>query len=148
MFGMSPPDPRPTSLGFVAIGRNEGERLRACLESLPRGHGRVVYVDSGSVDGSVDLARSVGAEVVELDMTKPFTAARARNAGIERLREIVHFHIEGHVTGAAVGSAAVTARSQATKQPRGRATAASGLPGSTLAIGPTARLRSMRSRGS
>ena len=71
--------------GLVAIGRNEGERLRVCLESsLPRAR-HVVYVDSGSTDGSVALARSLGATVVELDTTVPFTAAWARNAGFERL---------------------------------------------------------------
>jgi GT2 family glycosyltransferase len=75
-------------LGIVAIGRNEGERLRHCLESVV-GPGRaVVYVDSGSSDGSVGLARSLGAEVVELDLSVPFTAARARNAGFERLERV------------------------------------------------------------
>jgi glycosyltransferase involved in cell wall biosynthesis len=44
-----------------------------------------VYVDSGSDDGSPELARSLGFDVVELDLSIPFTAARARNAGIERL---------------------------------------------------------------
>ena len=29
-----------------------------------------------------------GADVIELDMSVPFTAARARNAGFRRLREI------------------------------------------------------------
>ena len=48
----------------------------------------VVYVDSGSSDGSVGLARSMGAEVVELDLSLPFTAARARNAGFERLQQV------------------------------------------------------------
>jgi GT2 family glycosyltransferase len=76
-------------VGVVAIGRNEGERLRRCLASLDRfGDGLArVYVDSGSNDGSVDLARSMGVEVVELDMTRPFSAARARNAGFARLKE-------------------------------------------------------------
>ncbi|HEX2678236.1 MAG TPA: glycosyltransferase [Polyangiales bacterium] len=74
-------------VGVVAIGRNEGERLRRCFASLPRGLGGVVYVDSGSSDGSVPLARERGYEVVELDMSRPFTAARARNAGFERLME-------------------------------------------------------------
>lgn len=46
---------------------------------------RVVYVDSGSTDGSVAFARSLGVEVVELDTSVPFTAARARNEGIARL---------------------------------------------------------------
>lgn len=73
-------------VGIVAIGRNEGERLKRCLRSIPEGVADVVYVDSGSTDGSVDFARSVGAEVVELDMSIPFTAARSRNAGVERLR--------------------------------------------------------------
>ncbi|GAA3981811.1 hypothetical protein GCM10022279_01770 [Comamonas faecalis] len=80
------------SLGLVVIGRNEGERLRVCLQSALGGcqaasAGRtVVYVDSGSTDGSVALARSLGARVVALDMAQPFTAARARNAGLEALR--------------------------------------------------------------
>ncbi len=77
-----------SDLGVVAIGRNEGERLRGCLLSLAGRGIPFVYVDSGSSDGSVDLARSMGSEVVELDMTRPFSAARARNAGYERLKEI------------------------------------------------------------
>jgi len=75
-------------IGVVAIGRNEGERLRRCLLSLAGQGVASVYVDSGSTDGSVDLARSMGVEVVGLDMGRPFSAARARNAGYERLKEI------------------------------------------------------------
>jgi GT2 family glycosyltransferase len=70
----------------VTIGRNEGERLRSCLDGLPEGQ-RAVYVDSASTDGSVALARARGVDVVELDLSIPFTAARARNAGLRRLRE-------------------------------------------------------------
>lgn len=72
------------SYGVVAIGRNEGERLKVCLRSL-QSASRVVYVDSGSTDGSASFARSVGATVVELDSGLPFTAARARNAGFKCL---------------------------------------------------------------
>ena len=75
-------------MGVVAIGRNEGERLRKCFDSIPAGIGRVVYVDSGSTDASVELARSRGHTVVDLDMSRPFTAARARNAGFLRLNEL------------------------------------------------------------
>ncbi len=75
-------------IGVVVIGRNEGDRLRECLESLSSSRPRVVYVDSGSTDGSVDLARRMGAEVVALDILLPFTAARARNEGFERLMEL------------------------------------------------------------
>ncbi len=73
------------SIGIVVIGRNEGERLTACLRSIANQDHPIVYVDSGSTDGSAANARSFGAEVVELDMSIPFTAARARNAGFERL---------------------------------------------------------------
>lgn len=73
--------------GLVAIGRNEGERLRACLESVLNELEHIVYVDSGSTDGSVELAKSMGVCVVELDMSLNFTAARARNAGWRALLE-------------------------------------------------------------
>ena len=36
----------------------------------------MIYVDSGSTDKSLELARELRAEVVELDMSYPFTAAR------------------------------------------------------------------------
>lgn len=77
------------NVGVVAIGRNEGERLRTCLQSLVGRAAAIVYVDSGSSDGSVALARSLGAEVVQLDLSIPFTAARARNAGFARLRDVL-----------------------------------------------------------
>jgi GT2 family glycosyltransferase len=73
-------------LGVVVIGRNEGERLQRCLDSLSSVESVIVYVDSGSTDASVMMARARGVEVVELDMSEPFTAARARNAGFARLR--------------------------------------------------------------
>ena len=74
-----------TRLAAVVIGRNEGDRLLRCLDTLKGRAAPVVYVDSGSTDGSPDAARARGAEVVALDMTTPFTAARARNAGLARL---------------------------------------------------------------
>ena len=77
-----------TSFGVVAIGRNEGERLRKCLESLAAQAALVIYVDSGSNDDSIRIARSLGCEVVELGMRIPFTAARARNEGFRRLRDL------------------------------------------------------------
>jgi GT2 family glycosyltransferase len=83
------PPPASTSLiGVVAIGRNEGERLRRCLESVRNDAACVVYVDSGSSDGSVTLGRQLADSVVELDLKTPFTAARARNEGFRRLIEL------------------------------------------------------------
>ena len=80
------------AIGTVVIGRIEGERLRACLASVLPGIDAVVYVDSGSTDGSVDLARDMGAVVLPLDMAMPFTAARARNVGFRRLLSL-HPHV-------------------------------------------------------
>lgn len=64
----------------MVIGRNEGDRLKRCLRSLPN-PASVVYVDSGSSDGSVAFASALGVKVIPLDMSQGFTAARARNAG-------------------------------------------------------------------
>jgi glycosyltransferase involved in cell wall biosynthesis len=74
--------------GVVAIGRNEGERLVRCLTSIMRVSPNIVYVDSGSTDGSAVAAEEIGARVVALDLTQPFTAARARNEGFEVLRTL------------------------------------------------------------
>ncbi len=79
---------RTHEIGVVAIGRNEGDRLKRALRSLDARRERTVYVDSSSTDDSVSFARSIGVDVVELDTTIPFTAGRARNAGCDRLLEI------------------------------------------------------------
>lgn len=71
----------------MVIGRNEGDRLKRCLTSLIDRAPNIVYVDSGSTDQSVEMAQRLGVETVALDMSVPFTAARARNAGFERLLE-------------------------------------------------------------
>lgn len=73
-------------VGVVLIGRNEGVRLINCLNSIPKTVEHVVYVDSGSTDGSIAAAQAAGAQVIELDLNQPFTAARARNAGFSALR--------------------------------------------------------------
>ena len=77
-------------LGVVTIGRNEGERLKRCLQSLQAQPQQlpIVYVDSGSTDGSLEYARSIGVHTVELDMSIPFTGARARNAGFQYLLKL------------------------------------------------------------
>lgn len=76
-------------VGIVLIGRNEGDRLKNCVRSLPLENSQVVYVDSGSTDDSVEFCQSMGVEVVALDMSMPFTAARARNAGFQRLLQVL-----------------------------------------------------------
>ena len=77
-----------STVGLVVIGRNEGQRLHQCLLSVIKKVESIVYVDSGSTDGSIEMARSSGVEVVELDLSIPFTAARARNEGVTCLLQI------------------------------------------------------------
>jgi len=72
-------------LAAIVIGRNEGERLKCCLQSLAPEHVPTVYVDSNSTDGSQNLARSMGATVHALATDRPFTAARARAEGVAAL---------------------------------------------------------------
>lgn len=74
-------------IAAVAIGRNEGERLVRSLASFKGRVNRLVYVDSGSTDGSVEAARTAGAEIVELDPATLFTVSRARNAGFKQLTD-------------------------------------------------------------
>ena len=69
----------------MVIGRNEGERLRRCLQSVLAQAQAVVYIDSGSTDDSLATAAALGARADGLDMRLPFTAARARNEGARRL---------------------------------------------------------------
>ena len=74
------------SVGVVIIGRNEGDRLRVCLESVVENNIYVVYVDSGSTDNSIETAKSLGVDIIYMDTSIPFTAARARNAGYNHLK--------------------------------------------------------------
>ena len=84
-------------IGIVIIGRNEGKRLPLCFQSMGMLGCQKVYVDSGSIDESVAIAKAHGIDIVELDKSAPFSAARARNEGFERLLELnpalelVHF---------------------------------------------------------
>jgi len=73
------------SVGIVIIGRNEGNRLTACFDSLHSVEVSIAYVDSGSTDNSVSIAKQYTQHIVELDSDKPFSAARARNEGFAEL---------------------------------------------------------------
>lgn len=71
--------------GIVVIGRNEGVCLTRCLGGLVESGAPVVYVDSGSEDGSAMAARGLGVDVIELDDSVAYTAARGRNTGFKHL---------------------------------------------------------------
>ena len=68
----------------VVIGRNEGERLGPSLRSVQAAGLPVVYADSGSTDGSSVCAKELGVPVVDLDPSRPFSAGRGRNEGLEK----------------------------------------------------------------
>jgi GT2 family glycosyltransferase len=78
-----------SSIGIVLIGRNEGERLINCIGSINTERHPTVYVDSGSTDNSVNFCLDKGVAIVELDMSTPFTAARARNEGYKKLKALL-----------------------------------------------------------
>lgn len=75
-------------VGAVVIGRNEGERLILCLTSLGKQLNKIVYVDSGSTDNSLENAAMMDIEVINLNLNQPFTAARARNEGFRHLIQV------------------------------------------------------------
>ena len=75
----------PTLLSVVVIGRNEGERLSRCLQSVlnmrdPKGRIEIIYVDSNSQDDSIIRAEGLGAKVIVVKPERP-SAALGRNAG-------------------------------------------------------------------
>ncbi len=73
------------NIGIVIIGRNEGKRIKKCVRSVIDSGSTFIYVDSNSNDNSVEIVRSIGANILELDTNKPMSAARARNEGFKWL---------------------------------------------------------------
>ncbi|HMJ05693.1 MAG TPA: glycosyltransferase family 2 protein [Chthoniobacterales bacterium] len=69
-------------IGAVVIGRNEGGRLAPSLASVRAAGLPLVYADSGSADGSAQVAEALGIPTVELDPSRPFSAGRGRNEGL------------------------------------------------------------------
>lgn len=87
------------ALSVVIIGRNEGGRLARCLASVQATRGvdgavEVIYADSGSSDGSAQLAANAGARVIELETSSP-TAALGRNAGWRAARAEFVLFLDG-----------------------------------------------------
>ncbi len=76
-------------VSVVVIGLNEESRLRSCLESIVKSELKpeeIIYVDSGSTDRSVEIAKSVpGVRVFALDTNTP-SPGMGRNVGLSRCR--------------------------------------------------------------
>jgi glycosyltransferase involved in cell wall biosynthesis len=85
-------------LSIVVIGRNEGQRLASCLESIQQVRGvavnDVIYVDSNSSDGSPELAARYCATVIVVRPERP-AAAIGRNAGWRRAASDLILFLDG-----------------------------------------------------
>ncbi len=71
------------SLGLAMIVKNGAKTLRECLDSVAGVTNQVVIADTGSTDGSVQLARELGVEVFDCPWQDHF--AQARNAAVRAL---------------------------------------------------------------
>ena len=87
-------------ISFIVIGRNEGERLRRCLESIhivvredAISDWELIYVDSQSTDNSLQIAKDLGAETFLI--TGQCNAAIARNIGAQEAKGNILFFIDG-----------------------------------------------------
>lgn len=77
-------------VSFVVIGYNEGKHLGACLESvrecaLADDRFELIFVDGGSTDDSLRIAKASGADAI-LGGDKQRRAAENRNLGLEAAR--------------------------------------------------------------
>ena len=76
------------TIGIVIRTLNESALLGRCLETLQRQKGDfeldILVVDSGSTDGTLEIAERNGARIFELESSE-FDYSKALNVGIERV---------------------------------------------------------------
>ncbi len=75
---------RNPKLSVCIIAKNEEKYLAQCLQSVRAIANQIVVVDTGSIDRTVEIAKSFGAEIYNFDWCEDFSAAR--NAALERAR--------------------------------------------------------------
>lgn len=63
-------------LSLCMIVRDEQEMLPRCLAAVAGAVDEIVIVDTGSLDGTIEIARSFGATVIEREWTGSFAEAR------------------------------------------------------------------------
>lgn len=95
----TPASARHLDVSVVVIGRNEGQRLVDCLRSVHAAdwadlRHELIYVDSGSTDGSPAQAAALGAHVIRVQPLRP-SAALGRNAGWRAARAPVVLFLDG-----------------------------------------------------
>ncbi len=64
---LATPETRAVSLSATVICKNEADRIEACLVSLAGWVDELIVLDSGSTDGTVDIARRYTEQVYETD---------------------------------------------------------------------------------
>jgi glycosyltransferase involved in cell wall biosynthesis len=75
-------------ISFIVIGRNEGWRLKKCLNSVVEAidmnnlDAEIIYIDSQSTDDSQNVAKSIS-RVKSFVITGVYNAAIARNTGVK-----------------------------------------------------------------
>ncbi|MDP4099119.1 glycosyltransferase family 2 protein [Paenibacillus sp. P96] len=69
------------SISLCMMVRNEEEVLPRCLRSVMHVADEIIVVDTGSADGTVAVAKSLGAKVIQMPWKDNFAAAR--NRGLE-----------------------------------------------------------------
>jgi len=69
--------------GIVFVGRNEASRLLHTIPSYLKLKCPLIYVDSGSVDNSIQIIQKNNIDYIEIN--EPYSAAKARNKGFEYL---------------------------------------------------------------
>jgi glycosyltransferase involved in cell wall biosynthesis len=90
------------AVSIAIIGKNEAANIRECILSVlemdyPQELLEIMYIDTGSTDGTQEIAKTLGVRVVEV-LSKTPSAALARNIGLSESRnEIIHF-IDGDMT--------------------------------------------------
>ncbi len=83
-------------VSVVVIGKNEEKNLEACFRSLiamdyPIDKFEIIYVDTGSTDKSVDIAKRFSVKIAKENSTFP-TPGLAFNRGIREAKyNIIHF---------------------------------------------------------
>ena len=87
-------------LSFVVIGRNEGWRLEKCLRAIRQQAEKelpipyeIIYVDSQSTDGSVELSKKYADKTFLI--TGVCNAAIGRNIGAQEARGNILFFLDG-----------------------------------------------------
>jgi len=87
-------------LSVIIIGRNEARHIDRCIRSVLKGTesvpGReILYVDSASEDGTIDIARRHSIDIVQLKKDWPLSAAAGRYLGFQLTGGRHLFFIDG-----------------------------------------------------